>query len=168
MAEKDEVFASSVKYAGIVSYSDFYQFCYNWLTQETGLSVAETEYSEKVKGEAKEINITWEGSKKMTDYFKFAAKVTFKIIGLTKVEINDNGRKIKTNQVADLKVSIKGTIVRDYNGKFETSAFKKFLRGTYEKWVIPTRIEEFEDKIIIGCDEFLSQVKAYLDLEGKR
>ena len=42
------------------------------------------------------------------------------------------------------------------------------MRGVYEKWVIPSRIEQFEEKLISDCDEFLSQAKAYLDLEGKR
>jgi len=63
---------------------------------------------------------------------------------------------------------MKGIISKDYDGKFETTAFKKFLRSIYEKWVILSRIEEFEGKIIKDSDEFLSQAKAYLDLEGKR
>jgi hypothetical protein len=67
-----------------------------------------------------------------------------------------------------VKLSTKGILVRDYKGKFEMSAFNKFLRSIYEKWVIPARIEEFKDKIARDCDEFLNQAKAYLDLEGKR
>ena len=66
------------------------------------------------------------------------------------------------------KILWEGVLVRDYNGKFETTAFKKFLRSIYEKWVIASSIEHYEDKIIGACDEFLSQTKAYLDLEGKR
>jgi len=65
-------------------------------------------------------------------------------------------------------LSIKGTLVRDYDGKFETTAFRKFLRAIYEKWVIASRITEYEDKIAGACDEFLEQAKAYLDLEGKK
>ena len=67
-----------------------------------------------------------------------------------------------------IQISIKGNLIRDYQGKFETTAFNKFLRSIYEKWVISSRIDHYEDKIISECDEFLSQAKAYLDLEGKK
>ena len=69
---------------------------------------------------------------------------------------------------ARVEVKISSTIVKDYEGKFDDSAFKKFLRAIYEKWVISSRINQFEDKLVGKSDEFLSQIKAYLDLEGKR
>ena len=75
--------------------------------------------------------------------------------------------KVKTNN-GSAKVGIKGILVRDYEQKFEGTAFKKFMRGVYEKYIIPSRIKQFEDYIAGKCDEFLGQAKAYLDLEGKR
>lgn len=167
MSEKETVFSSKIKYNGIFSFKDFYKFCYDWLTEETGLDIVEDGYSEKISGESKEINVSWSGSKEMTDYFKFEAKVGITAKGLTKVEINKEGAKIQMNK-GSVEVSIKGTLVRDYKGKFETTPFNKFLRGIYEKWVIPSRINEYEDKIASACDGFLGQAKAYLDLEGKR
>jgi len=168
MAEKEEIFSSSVKYNGVFVFKDFYKFCYTWLMEETALTIFnEKKYSEKITPTGKEIKITWEGEKKLTDYFKFEIKVEFEIYNMVDVEINQDGKKIKANK-AEIKVKTKGTLWRDYEGKFETTAFKKFLRAIYEKWVIPTRIEQFESYVIGKCDEFLSQSKAYLDLEGKR
>jgi len=122
---------------------------------------------EKLTGDSKKMEINWTGTKKLTDYFKLEANISFKVSGLTKVEINQNGAKVQTNK-GRVEVSIQGILIRDYQGKFEKSAFQKFLRGIYEKWVIPSRIEEYEGKIILSLDEFLSQTKAFLDLEGKR
>lgn len=167
MAEKDTVFESKLKYGGFFSFSDFYQFCYDWLSDEIGLTVAEDSYVEKVKGDSKDIDIEWTCSKKFTDYFKFESKIAFKIIGLKKVEINSEGKKIKTND-GGIQIKVKGILVHDYQGKFESSGFQKFLRGIYEKWVIPGRVDEFEDKIAGSLDGFLSQAKSYLDLQGKR
>ncbi len=167
MAEKDNVFSSKIKYGGIFSFSDFYVFCYNWLKEETGLNVAETKYAEKLSGDSKNIDIEWKGSRKITDYFKFEAKITFKIVALTNVEIVKSATKIKTNK-GSVEVKITGTLVRDYQGKFETTAFKKFLRSIYEKWIISSRLGNFEDKVVGDCDDFLNQAKAYLDIEGKR
>lgn len=167
MAEKDTIFSSKIAYTGIFLLSHFYQFCYDWLTQEAGLSVSEDKYSEKIKGDSKDIEIEWTATKEVTDYFKFEIKIKFQILGLTKVEVVQDKTKISTNR-GYIRCVVKGILVRDYKGKFETSAFNKFLRGIYEKWVITSRIEEMEDKIVDMCDEFLTQAKAYLDLEGKK
>lgn len=168
MAEKETIFSSKISYSGIFSFKDLYRFCYDWLKDETGLDpLIEDKYAEKIEGAIKNIGVDWTGSRKMTDYFKFEAKVSFKASGLKEVEINQGGASVKTNQ-GSVEVSIKGTIIKDYNGRFETTAFKKFLRGIYEKWVITSAIEEYQGKIASACDIFLNQTKAYLDLEGKK
>jgi len=167
MVEKDTVFSSSMKSSGIFPFSDFYQFCYDWLSDETGLNLSEEKYTEKLEGNSKNIDIKWSGTRKVTDYFKFEIKVEFQIRNMTNVEINQDNRKIKANK-GSVQIKVKGVLIRDYEGKFETTAFNKFLRSIYEKWVITSRIEEFEEKLIGDCDEFLTQAKAYLDLEGKR
>ena len=167
MAEKDTIYSSKIRYNGIFSFSDFYNFCYSWLTEEIGFILMETKYSEKLSGDSKSMDIIWDCGKEMTDYFKFEARIDFRITNLTKAEINQGGIKIQTNRGA-VEMKVKGVLSRDYKGKFETSAFRKFLRSIYEKWVIPARVEEYEAKLAGECDEFLGQTKAYLDLEGKR
>jgi len=167
MAEKDTIFSSKAKYVGVFSFSDFYEFCYNWIMSEIEPGqFDEKTYSEKIVGDGKNIDIAWEFSKKLTDYFKFSGKVTFKTIMMKKVELNQNGRKVKTNQ-GEIAVSIKGILVKDYESKFEGSAMLKMWRSIYEKWIIPSRVEQFEGKVVGDCDEFLQQAKAFLDLEGK-
>lgn len=166
MAEKESLFSSQLKYVGIFSFKDFYQFCYDWLTDELGMEVMEEKYTEKIK-EGKDLEIKWVAEKDLTDYFRIQMKVGFKVFNLQKVEIVEDGAKIETNK-GDIRLKVEGIIIRDYKGKFETTAFNKFLRGIYEKWVIPSRIEEFQAKIVGDSDEFLSQAKSYLDLEGTR
>ena len=167
MPEKETVFSSQITYSGIFSFQDFYRFCYDWLTEEVGMQIIEDKYSEKLAGDSKNINVTWRCEKKITDYFRFDAKVTFIVNSLKKIEITNGGQKVDTNK-GMIRVRVEGILVRDYLGKFETSAFNKFLRGVYEKWIITSRVEEFKERIIKYSDEFLLQSKAYLDLEGKR
>jgi len=167
MAEKDKLFSSKIKYNGVVNFADFYKFCYEWLRDETGLLLSEDKYAEKISGDSKNIDIEWTGFRNLTDYFRIEAKVAFRVIGLTNVEVAQGTGKIKTNK-GSIEIGIKGNLVRDYDGKFEHSAFQKFLRGVYEKFVIAARVEQFQEKIIGECDEFLAQAKAYLDLVGKR
>lgn len=167
MAEKEKLFSSKIKYNGVLNFADFYKFCYEWLRDETGLLLSENKYVEKISGDSKNIDIEWNGYRNLTDYFRFEAKATFRVIGLTNVEIADGAKKTKTNK-GSVELEIKGSLVRDYDGKFEKNAFQKFLRGIYEKFVIAARIEQFQEKINNDCDEFLAQAKAYLDLIGKR
>ena len=167
MPEKDTIFSSKIKYDGIFSFPDVYKFCYDWLKDETGLDISEDKYTEKLKGDSKELDIEWTGEREVTDYFKFEIGIKFKILNLKNVEIKQDNIKIKTNK-GSVEIKTKGTLVRDYKGKFERNFFQKFLRSIYEKWVITSRIREFEEKLIGDCDEFLAQAKAYLDLEGKR
>ncbi len=167
MAEKDTIFSSNIKHTGLFSFKDYYKFCYDWLREETGLDINEDKYVEKLAGDAKTIEVEWTGTRKVTDYFKFEIKVAFRVDNMKNVEVTQNAKKIKMNDGA-LKTTVKGTLVRDYDGKFEKSAFKKFLRSIYEKWIIKSRIDQFEAKLFGDCDDFLNQGKAYLDLEGKR
>ena len=167
MAEKDTVFSSKIKYGGIFSFSNLYKFCYDWLSEETGIGISEDKYVEKLSGDSKDVEFEWSGSKKVTDYFRFDYKIKFKINGLTNVELVKEGKKTRTNK-GSVEIGVKGILVRDYQGKFESSSFQKFLRGVYEKWVISSRIEDYEGKVFGDCDEFLAQAKSFLDLEGKR
>ena len=165
--DKEEKFVSKVKYVGVFNFSNFYNFCYKWLGEEFGLDIAEDKYTEKISGDSKEVEVKWTCEKKLDDYFKYIIKVEFKIIGLTKVEIMQDNKKIKTNS-GNIEVKVKGLFQKDYEGKFDTSVTKQFLRGIYEKWVIKSNIKALEDKLIEKCDEFLTEAKAFLDLEGKR
>ena len=59
MSEKGTAFEQTLKYKGFFEYSDFYEFCFDWL-KEGGYNVKEPEYSEKVTAGGKDISITWE------------------------------------------------------------------------------------------------------------
>ncbi|MEK6913143.1 MAG: hypothetical protein AABW47_00540 [Nanoarchaeota archaeon] len=167
MAEKDKLFSNKLKYDGIFHFEKFYNFLYKWISEETGLMILEKKYKEKLSGDSKNLEIEWVGTKEITDYFKFEMEVAFLVIGLTNIEITEGNKKIKTNK-GSVEITIKGNLLRDYKGKFEKTAFEKFLRGIYEKMVIYARVDQMQEKIIKDSDEVLGQAKAYLDLEGKR
>ena len=165
--EEDTIFSSKIKFNGVFLFKDFYKFCYDWLTEENNWEVKEEKYQEKLSGDSKDIDVEWVFSKKVTDYFRFKGKVKFKINALTNIEIMQGEAKVKTNQ-GSVEVSIKGILQRDYEGKFDRSSYRKFLRSVYDKWVVPSRIDQFEGRLISECDTFLGQAKAYLDLEGQK
>jgi hypothetical protein len=166
--ETDKIYATKVKHVGLFNLKEFYKFCYDWLMDEFGLNVfAEEKYAEQISGDAKKVEFKWKGLKKVTDYFRFDIKVEFRVLGMTNVEMMKDGKKISTNK-GNIEMKVGGFLVKDYQGKFDKDSFRKFLRSIYDKWVIPSRIDQMEDKLAGDCDEFVTQVKAYLDLEGQR
>lgn len=165
MGEEKEVFAQTLKHKGFFNYSDTYNFCYNWFKNE-GYNLSEDEYTEKVSG-AKEILIKWKAKKKVTDYFLYVIEVNWHILGMSEAEVEENGKKVKTNK-GELKLAIKGKVKRDYEETWDKQPYYKFLRGIYDKYILRTTIDEYEDALTDKAQKFVEETKAFLNLEGKR
>lgn len=165
MVEKDIVFTAKIKQKGIFDYPSFYRFCYEWLI-EKGYFLIEKGYTEKIGAGGKEVEIEWDATRKISDYFKFQLKVTWHIIGMTDIEVQEDGKKIKMNKGYP-EIKVQAVLLKDYEHRWEGNPFFKFLRGLYDRYIIRARIESYEAKIHQEGDEFLAQAKAFLALEGK-
>jgi len=165
MAEKDIILKTKLKQEGIFNFQDFYSFCYEWLSNE-GYNINEKTYGEKIAGESKEIKIEWEAKKKISDYFTFIIKIGWQIFGLKSIEVQREGKKIKTNSgLVELKFS--AVLVKDYESRWEDKPIWKFLRGVYDRYIIRSRVDQYEDKVADETNELIAEAKAYLALEGK-
>jgi len=165
MSEKDKVFDSKIKQASIFEFKEFYRFLYTWLS-DNEYDVTEKVYSEKITPSGKEIEIEWEANRKISDYFKFVIKVTWRILGMVDVEVQKDGKKAKMNKgVVEVKAS--AWITKDYESRWEANAFLKFMRGVYDRYVIRERIQTYENKLFGEADELIAQAKAFLELEGE-
>lgn len=164
---KDMVFSNKIKYVGIFNFRNFYEFSFNWLTNEVGLILIEDEYEEKLSGNSKDIKVKWTGKAELAEYFHYDIKIEFRVRFLTEVEVVQDGVKTKTNK-GEIKIDVKSFLVKDPEGQFETSGTMKIWRGIYEKFIIPSRVKQYEDKLIEDSNEYISQAKAFLDLEGRQ
>jgi len=167
MAEKDVVFESKLKSSLIFDLKNTYQFAYEWLQSEQ-YDTLEKEYSEKIGASSKEVEIKWESLRKLSDYFKFQIDSSFRILRLTEVEVKDESGKVSKMNKGDFELKVKGTLIKDYDNKWVQNNWSKFYRGIYEKYVIPSRVKQYEDKLFVECDTYLAQMKSYLDLTGKK
>lgn len=166
MAEKSEVVKETVKFKGFFSYSDLYNFCHSWLKDEM-YRISEDEYMEKVSGSSKEIKISWKATKKVTDYYKNIIELKWHILGLSDAEVEENGKKIKT-QKGDLKLVFESNIERDYEENWDKKPFWKMMRGIYDKYIMRTTLDEYESRLQSKTFSFIEDVKAFLNIEGKR
>ncbi len=165
MAEKDTLYQGKIKQGGIFSFKDFYSFTYDWLRDE-GYDLIEKSYSEKVKGDSKELKIKWEAERDISDYFRFVIQMDWFIIGMKDVEVQKEGKKVKMNSGL-LEIKFKAILVRDYENRWEDRPIWKFLKGVYDRYIIRARIEDYENKILEELNELIDQCKSFLALEAK-
>ena len=165
MAEKKEVYKQKLKQKGFWNYTDYYNFCFEWL-KDDGYNVQEKEYTEKLSSFGKELIIKWEASKKVTDYFKNVIEVKWHVLGMKDAEVEQDGKKVSTNK-GEVSIEVTANLVRDYEERWEVKPFWKFLRGVYEKYIIRTTKKEYEDDLEDTAKDYISDMKAFLQIGGR-
>ncbi len=167
MVEKDRVIKEKVKHSGLGNFKDLYKFAREWLENE-GFSLTEEEYGEKLAGNAKDIEFKWTAARKMTDYFKMVLNLKWRIIAMTDVEVEVDGKKINMNKFGEIYIEIAGTLEKDYSSKWEGTSMQKFFKEIYHKYVIPARTEQKEDQVKGVVQQFKEEMKAFLELTGRK
>lgn len=165
MVEKETILKEKLKFKGITNFKNLYNFMHDWLKEEE-FDVTEESYSEKVKGATKEIEILWSIARKLTDYYEVKGNVKIKITNLKEVEVEISGKR-KTMEELEFELEIKGVLVRDWDNQW-ASPTTKFFKELYDKYVVKSRTLEMKERVGSIVQEFKEQVKAYLELTGKR
>jgi len=166
MADKDLIIKEKIAHSGVFDFSAFYSFAHGWFYDE-GYGVVEAKYSEKISGNKKNMFIEWNVEKKLNDYFKFQYNLKFYIDDLTDVDVEIDGEKKSMNK-GKILVEIKGYLIKDYDSKWDVNPVYKFMRDIYNKFVVPTTIDNLENKLIGDLQTFKDELKAFLELSGKR
>lgn len=166
MSEKEIIIGEKLDYSGLFKFSDLYQEGHFWFSEEN-YGVIEEKYAEKISGNSKEIDVIWKCTKRLGDYFKIEMKVTWEIKNMVEVEVEVDGKKKKMQQ-GKLRIDIKGAIIKDAGSIWDPKPVYRFLRDVYNKYIIPQRVDAMEDKVKADVRGFKDEMKAYLDLLGKR
>jgi len=105
------------------------------------------------------------------EFYEFCFKWLKEEMGMTVIE-KEYEEKVKGNEkelkIVWLAISKPAEYFNfNVDGEFETSAKMKVWRSMYEKFLVPSRIKQYEDGLIGGASEFASQMKEFLDIEGR-
>jgi len=166
MSQKTVVYKQTFKTTGYWKYSEVYDFVFEWL-RDRDYKTSEDSYNEKIGSKKKEVTITWKSSKKVTDYFKLLVQSDWHILGMKDVEVEIDGKKKKMNS-GEVEIIFKATLVKDYERRWEDKPVWKFLRGVYEKYVIRSTVDDYEDELEDDVRELIGDLKAFLRLEAPR
>jgi len=164
MAQKKQVIKEKFKHTGYWKYKEVYDMLYHWF-KEHNYNVKEDLYNEKIIASGKEVIINWKGEKKITDYFKFQIKADWHILHMKDVEVEVEGKKVKTNN-GEVEIIFKGELIKDYEKRWEDKPMWKFLRGVYERYIVRATVDEYEDDLEDDVREIIGDLKAFLKLEA--
>lgn len=165
MPEKDQVLKETFKYTGVFNFRDFYDYASEWLKEEEYL-LTEEKYNEKISSGQKEVEILWDAHRRVSDYFKKNLRIKITIRRMVDVEVEIDGKKKPTNK-GEIKMEVKGIIIKDPDSRWDSSTTMRFLKDTYNKYVIPNRIDAMEDKVIDDAKDFREEMKAFLEFSSK-
>jgi hypothetical protein len=163
MSEKDTIHKARIKHRGLFDFKDLYEFLYDYLIDEN-YDIMEGKYVEKIKGKSKDVEIKWEAAKEVSDYFRFVLTLDWVILGMKSSDVEKEGKKITIDD-GDIEIRFKADLVKDYESRWEHHPFWLFLRGIYDKYIIRTRVEEYEEKLFGEIMELLKQTKSFLAIE---
>ena len=166
MAEKELVSRERLDHSGLFNFADLYSFMYRWLDEEE-IGVIEKKYSEKISGNARDIFFEWGARKKLSDYYWMEFTIKTDVTGLTDVEVEIEGKKKKMNK-GKISIDIKAFLVIDPEGKWEENSWYRWWRDVYNKYIVPERVKARELKVFGTLVELKDEIKAFLELTGRR
>ncbi len=153
MPEEETVAKTKIKYKGGFDLGDAYDVLHD-LFVTMGYTVEEKKYKETVKKDKgeKDLQITWECDKNVDDFTKFMININFFIIGFKK-------------GWADAEIAFKSALRTDYEGRWETNPFLKFLKGVYKKYLYKSVYDEWKTQVRDEMYQIKTELESYLRVE---
>src|SRR3989344_4579548 len=100
-------------------------------------------------------------------YFRNEIKLKYIIVGLKSVEVEKDGKRVKSNS-GTLEINFTGTLIKDYQSTWEKNPTMKFLRGVYDRYIVEGTIEKYEIKLFGDVEDLAEQMKSFLAIEGRK
>ena len=150
-----------IKQRSVFNLDELYKIMWRWF-ELYGYDMQELEYRDSLEGGSKHLEIKWRSTKRIDDYIEFAIYTNFLILGLEKVEIEQDGVKTKADK-GEVEMNFTAALNKDPEDKWE-GGYNRFLRDVYDKYVIKNRIDSLSGELYEELYKLLDEVKAFLNL----
>ena len=162
MPQRDIVASGiKIKQRAVFNLDELYKIMWRWF-ELYGYDMQELEYRDSLEGGSKHLEIKWRSRKQIDDYLEFHILTNFLILGLEKVEIEQDGVKTKTDK-GEVEMNFTAFINKDPEDKWD-KGINRVIRNTYDKYIIKSRIESLEGELYEELYKLLDEVKAFLNL----
>ncbi len=151
----------ALKFQGIIDLPELYRQMKLWL-EDKGYAKGETiekSYVEKMKPGGKQIEIRWECGKNVSDYFKYKVNVLFILLGVSEVEVTQDGVKRKLYN-GNFQVYIIGYVEE---GSKEWESLGPFVR-LYHNLIARRRIEDHKHELYNKIYSFQDFIRKFLEV----
>ncbi|MDP4012864.1 MAG: hypothetical protein Q8R00_04645 [Candidatus Nanoarchaeia archaeon] len=139
----------------IFNLGDMYKMLFRWF-ENHGYKFSEKEY--RYHGQGDHVEIVWHAEKDLDNYTKIELDINFLLIGLQKVDIEQEGVKTKSNK-GSIEIIFDMVLIRDPKDKFSP-----MIRNIYEKFIIKNRIILLQTEAGEEATELINEIKSFLQL----
>ena len=146
----------------IFNLTELYKHAHDFL-ESRNYTIVEKEYKEKVTAQGREINIKWECEKEVDEYSKFNIAVKWTAQFINDVKVKQGEKEIKM-QSGEISVKVSSKLILDYNEKWESHLFLKFLQSFYEKYLYIGTITQLKEKLWEDSWDLYNEIKSFLNI----
>lgn len=169
MSEEKKLVAFSLNYKGEFTLELLYKLIREWVL-ENGYGPdkwMETLYLQRDSAAGSEHWIWWRTTKKSGKYFLYKFNIDFHTLGMNKVEIVHEGKKIKANK-GEIEIFFDMRLITDPEDLWDKSWLmkQKWIRKIWLDKVYKKDIDEQEVIAIEDAYRLQGILKQYLDLKG--
>ncbi len=154
-----------VKWRGIFDMAELYKHMKLWLDYQgygnEEKTFQEEKFVQRIKGDSQQLEIRWNAHKDVSDYFAFVIKTGFFVLGLKDVELEKDGKKIKT-QSGEVEIRISSHVLTDRQKKWGDK--KSIFQIIYEKFIISSRLDDYKTNLYSKTYAFQDEIKNFLTM----
>ena len=165
MPDSIGIITTTIKDKGVFDMKELYKVMKRWLDMQgygdETKNFKEELYVERIKGDAKQLEVRWRAEKMAGDYFSNIITIKILVLAMKNVEIEIEGKKIPTYK-SELRIDIKSVLVKDRQGKFKSDFFRKI----YENTLVRDRLDNYWGYFYGKTNSFINEIKTYLELRG--
>jgi len=162
MAEKDYVGATvKIGYSGVLPLNDAYKMMLGWF-KVNKYSNSEPEHRVNRTTNGERIYIKWIARKKVSDYVRCVIVTEINVENAVEVE----SKKVKKKLVdCELRLAVNGFLEKDYEGEWTKNPVLKFMRESYDRFVIGSRMAAAEKELNDDIKMYVNEIKAFLKVQ---
>ena len=155
-----------IDYTGLISIGGIYKIVMKEL-DDLGYGPYEASHSEEVHEDGKQILVTIQGDKTISDFAKTVWECAMIISQAQEVTVEKGHQKVRMHKGS---VSISSTVIvrTDYDRSFEQNAWLYFLRVVIDKFVFKSYVSKAIGRSKKDYGLFESKIKSFLNLENFR
>lgn len=161
MADKEYIAKGvTIRWNGVFDLEEIYKKSKDYFDMKV-MNFKEEKYVEKIKGGGKQLEIKWKATKKVSDYFKQVFEIGILVLGMTKIEVEKDDRKLILEK-GEIEFQVDVYLVKNANDKFEEGSFyKKIYEYVYRK-----RIEGYKIDLYNSAYGLVEEIKKLMEIHA--